>query len=173
MGIDQVNGIPAHALLVHATVVLVPLACALTIGSALWPALRNRLGIITPLMAFVAMVMVPVTTEAGEWLARRMRNTPLIEKHVEIADNLLPWVVGVFAVAVVQWGYYRFGLPASVGRGSRKPTQNVPAMVLLALLAVVTAAGSVVEIYRIGDSGAKAVWTGNFSDKPVQNPALQ
>jgi hypothetical protein len=37
----------------------------------------------------------------------------------------------------------------------------------IAVLAVVIAVGSVVTVYRIGDSGARAAWTGQFSEQPV------
>jgi hypothetical protein len=42
---------------------------------------------------------------------------------------------------------------------------------VLAVLAVVVATGSVVTVYRIGDSGARAAWTGRFSELP-QPPLL-
>jgi hypothetical protein len=35
------------------------------------------------------------------------------------------------------------------------------------VLCAVVAAGAVVQVYRIGDSGAKAAWTGDFSDDPA------
>jgi hypothetical protein len=37
----------------------------------------------------------------------------------------------------------------------------------LAVLALVVAAGSVLTVYRIGDSGARAAWTGRFSPTPI------
>jgi len=37
---------------------------------------------------------------------------------------------------------------------------------VLAVLSVVVAVGSVVQVYRIGDSGAKAVWQGSYSAAP-------
>ncbi len=36
----KIFGLPAHPLVVHATVVLVPLAALLVAAAALWPALR-------------------------------------------------------------------------------------------------------------------------------------
>jgi hypothetical protein len=47
------------------------------------------------------------------------------------------------------------------GRRGRLPA------VALALVAIVGAAGSVVTVYRIGDSGARAAWTGRFSATPL------
>jgi len=41
---------------------------------------------------------------------------------------------------------------------------------LLAVLAVVAAVGSIVTVYRVGDSGARAVWTGHFSAQAQPSP---
>ena len=40
---QTVNGLPAHVLLVHAIVVLLPLSALLLALTALWPAARRRL----------------------------------------------------------------------------------------------------------------------------------
>ena len=47
----EFQGSALHVLLVHAVIVLIPLAALLTVLSAVWPAARRRLGIITPLAA--------------------------------------------------------------------------------------------------------------------------
>lgn len=73
MGPTTIGGIPAHPLLVHFVVVLVPIAAILTLCSALWPAAHRRLGIVTPLTALVSLALVPLTTHAGEWLEHRER----------------------------------------------------------------------------------------------------
>jgi hypothetical protein len=39
--------------------------------------------------------------------------------------------------------------------------------IVVAVVAVVVAAGSVLAVYRIGESGAQAAWTGQFSDVPL------
>jgi hypothetical protein len=68
MGPTTIAGLPAHALLVHIVVVMVPLTALLVILTVLWPAAQRRLGIITPLVAFATLVAVPLTTQSGEWL---------------------------------------------------------------------------------------------------------
>ena len=45
--LDSLFGLPAHPLLVHGAVVLVPLAALGTIVIAFWPAARERIGWIT------------------------------------------------------------------------------------------------------------------------------
>ena len=116
---------------------------------------------VTPIIALVALVAVPITTDAGEWLEARVGNTPLIAAHAALGSTLLPWAVAVFIVAVVQWVWFRFGtarMPAGAGR-------LVVTLVLAAAVAV-AAVGSVVTVVRIGESGARAVWTGSFLENP-------
>jgi len=64
----SIHGLPAHVLLVHAVVMVVPLTALLLLASAWWPAARRKLGFCTPLLALIAVVHVPITTHAGEWL---------------------------------------------------------------------------------------------------------
>ena len=61
-----INGLPAHVLLIHVLIALVPLGALFTVLSAVWPAARARLGIFSPLTCLVAVVFVPITTNAGE-----------------------------------------------------------------------------------------------------------
>lgn len=187
LGPTRVGGLPTHVLLVHLAVVLVPAAALATVLAALWPAARRRLGAATPLLALAALAVVPLTTSAGEWLARRLPSTPGLERHVRLGDGLLPWVAGLAVVAVLDHGRSRRepvtagtptpprvpapgagstallqrSAPARVTAGARPRTAGAVAAGLAAL-AVVTAAGAVVQVYRIGDSGARAVWEGTL-----------
>ena len=72
---ETVFGLPTHAIVVHATVVLVPLASLVVLLHAFWPAARRRLGVVTPLLAGVALVLVPLSTESGEDLEHPVRES--------------------------------------------------------------------------------------------------
>jgi hypothetical protein len=169
MGPTQINGLPAHVLLVHLVVVLIPIAALLLVLSLFVPAAGRRIGVVSPVVAFVALVSVPLTTHAGEWLEKRTRRSPLVEHHAELGDQLLPWAAALFLVAIGVWAVqrrHRTWLPiGGDGRrsGGRRATREARtarlAGVVLAVLALVAATGSVVMVYRIGDSGAKAAWT--------------
>ncbi|KQC35391.1 hypothetical protein UK82_26695 [Frankia sp. ACN1ag] len=174
VGPTQINGLPAHALLVHVVVVLVPLAALLVVLSAVWPAARRRLGVLTPSVALVALVSVPLTTHAGEWLEARVPSDPLVRRHTELGDGLLPWAIGLFVLAAAVWWWGRraeVGGSTDGGSGgggthaAARPSGLV-VVIALAVLSVVVAVGSVVQIYRIGDSGAKAVWHDSFNPNP-------
>jgi hypothetical protein len=41
------------------------------------------------------------------------------------------------------------------------------------VLALVVAAGSIATVYRIGDSGARAAWTGKYSQTAIPSPSNQ
>ncbi|WP_022886316.1 DUF2231 domain-containing protein [Glaciibacter superstes] len=155
-----VAGLPWHSLLVHFTVVVVPAAAACVVLAAVWPAARRRLGVFTPILALVALVAVPFTSQAGQWLVVRVEQTPLVEAHEAIGTSLLPWVIALFVIAVLQWVWYR---------RDRKPGRpRRPAIAIaIMLVAVVAAVGSVATVVRIGDTGAAAVWTGEFDSEPV------
>lgn len=103
MGPTVINGLPAHVLLVHIVVVFVPLAAILLVLSALWPAVRHRLGILTPIAALIALAIIPPTMNAGDWLAARVDPSASLSRHMSLADGLLPWEIGVFVVAVALW----------------------------------------------------------------------
>lgn len=183
----RINGLPAHVLLVHAVVVLIPLAALLLLASAWWPAARRKLGLLTPLVALIALVLVPVTTHAGEWLRDRVPATPLIKRHAELGDTLLPWALAMFVVSVLVWYVHarsslrergwRLGPDRDRPAGSATGTTQTatltaaPARVnvltlVAAVLSTVLAIGSVVQVVRIGESGSKAVWQGNVSSRP-------
>ena len=65
------NGLPAHVLLVHFVVVLGPLTAALAIVCTFWPAARQRLVWLVLALAVITAGLTPLTTDAGEWLAKR------------------------------------------------------------------------------------------------------
>jgi len=156
-----INGLPVHVLVVHFVVIVVPVAALALLLTALWPAARRRLGIVTPIIALAALISVPIATEAGEWLQERVGRTDLIEEHEELGETLLPWAVGVFVLAVLQWVWFRFVAP-------RVPKAGRLAIgIVLAVLVAVAAVGSVVTVIRIGESGSKAVWSGSFSEEPL------
>jgi hypothetical protein len=193
--LNKIGGLPAHVLLIHAVVVLLPLSAGLLVASAVWPAARRRLGILTPALALVVLILVPITTKAGEWLQRRLPPTAAIDKHVRLGHGLLPWALGIFVLAALVWllgrrydmswrAAERGAAPEPPAAGSAapgatatltRPTTAAPALrrlpvwatALVAVLAVGVSVGGVTELYRIGESGAKAVWGGiaNLPDR--------
>jgi hypothetical protein len=161
MGPTVIHGLPAHVLLVHAVVVLIPLtALALTVG-AIWPRFQYRLGILVPLLALVSLISVPLTTHAGEWLETHVKDPgPLLARHTELGDGVLPWAVALFAVSLALWAIGRH-YPDSVKRSGW--ATSVPLRITVAVITLAVSVGAVWQVYRVGDSGAKAAWHGSLT----------
>lgn len=154
-------GLPLHVLLVHFVVIAVPLTALCMVLAAVWPTARRRLGAVTPILALLTLIAVPITTDAGLWLEARVHITPLIAAHAALGLTMLPWAVAVFIVALLQWAWFRFGAPRVPSKSLRRV-----ATVILALAVAVAAVGSVVTVVQIGEAGARAVWTGLFVETP-------
>lgn len=152
-----VNGLPLHPLVVHAVVVLVPLAVFGTIVVAVWPAARRRFGWLVVGLTVLATISIPVATSTGEDLRDRLAANDLIRAHAELGDQLLVFVAGLLVVslALVWFDHWRRREATGAGRVPGKPVIGV-----LAVLTVALAVVSAVQVVRIGDSGAKAAWSG-------------
>ena len=143
--LDEFQGLPTHILLVHGVIVFVPIAALLTILSAVWPAARRRLGIISPLVGLAALIATKLAANAGEWLQARVFNTPLIQEHVSLGSTMIWFSIGLFVASLLVWG-----VPVLLARRSQQPP---PPWI-----------GVVVAI--VAEAGSRAVWTGSFCEVP-------
>ncbi|MFE7752637.1 DUF2231 domain-containing protein [Streptomyces sp. NPDC057428] len=171
MGPTEINGIPAHPLLVHFVVVLVSLTALVLPACALWPSVMRRFGLAPPVLALVTLAAVPLTTHAGEWLAERVNENALLERHTEMGNGLLPWAVGLFVMATALWWTYRHvgtsPTPDANRSAGTSGMRATPLRIAAVLLSLVVAVGAIVQVYRIGDSGAKATWGSGVLTLPV------
>lgn len=156
-GTLEVAGLPLHPLIVHAVVILTPLTVLAVLLGAVWPAARRRLGILTPLAALVVLILVPITVAAGEALKQLVGPVQGVQRHEELGRMLLPWAIGLFAVAVLQWLWFSVLLPR---RDAERAGASRAIGVVLGVLAAGVGAGTLVVLVLIGDSGARAVWGG-------------
>lgn len=158
-----VNGLPAHVLLVHAVVVLLPLAALLLVLTALSPAVRRRLAGPNAILSLLVVVLVPVTTSAGEWLQGRVPQTTLMLHHTELGDTAIFYAIPIAVLALVVWWRAREERVAALGARTYLAPLSTTVTSVVAVLALVVAAAGVFGIYRIGDSGAKAAWSTSAS----------
>ncbi|MEV5650475.1 DUF2231 domain-containing protein [Nocardia sp. NPDC052254] len=149
---DEINGLPAHVLLVHFVVVLVPLTAVLEIVCALWPAARRgALLWLTLILAAITMALTPITIDAGEWLYDLRKNpSPTLREHADRGGTMLYFAIALLVVAVL--------LTALRLAEQRRPNPATLARVAVAILAVVVGIASIIQIYRVGDAGAHSVW---------------
>ncbi len=150
--LDTIGGIPLHPLLVHAVVVLVPLAALLVLGSALSTRFRAWAGILTPIAATLALLSVPLATESGESLVHRVDQTALVDAHAEMGEGLLVFVA---VLAVAAWALWFLDRRARAAGD----TGRSALMLVVVGVAVLAVAGTVVQTVRIGHSGATATWS--------------
>ena len=124
--LDQFHGLPTHALIVHLTVIALPVAALGGILVALVPWVRRRYGVPILLVGVLAAVLMPVTIKSGEYLyaqrsaaftAADLTEAGLMQHHEDLALALPKWVVllmiGLFLVVVppllVRWDRSRSG----------------------------------------------------------------
>jgi hypothetical protein len=155
-------GLPLHPLIVHATVVFVPLAAAAVAAAVLVPRFRRWAGPLPALLSLVALVLTPLSTASGENLEHSVPETHLIEEHAHLGDQLIPFTIALFVLAAGFWwvgGRRR----TSRGPGAERPDRRRAITALVGSLALVAAVGTGVQVVRIGHSGAKAAWAGTGS----------
>jgi hypothetical protein len=152
--LTTIFGLPVHPLIVHATVVVVPSAALAVALYALWPRFRQWLGWGVLALPMLALILVPLTTQSGESLEHLLGHSALIERHVELADGLLPWVIALLVGAAGLY-LWRPGVARITG------TWTMPRWLLgvIVVIALGAAVGTLVEAVLIGHSGATAAWS--------------
>jgi len=157
--VSTLNGLPPHILLNHFVVVLAPLTAILAIVCALWPAARRRLIWLVLLLAVGTLVLIPLTTSAGAWLEGRVGESPAVTKHEQLGETLIYIVAALVATVML--------LTAVHIRQARGRTVKFAIHSVVGVLVIAAAVATLVQTYRIGDSGARAAW-GNLTSSSAQ-----
>jgi len=164
--LDTIGGIPLHPLIVHAVVVLVPLASLLLLLAAVSPRIRHWAGILTPITATLALITVPLATQSGEALEKRVQASPALEEHTELGDSLLYFVIVLTVLAWALWFLDRraraavtTGSTASDAAHASGTVSRSPMLTVVVVLSVLSVLATTVQVVRIGHSGASASWS--------------
>lgn len=153
--------IPAHPLLVHASVIFVPLLLLLASAYALVPGWRSRMGWAVASLAIATPIVTFLSKESGESLEElfEAKGYPAeimqqVEQHAEYADALSAATLLLAITAGV--------LVAVMSRPENWPGRVLPSwskpVLTVAVLILAVAAG--VTVFLTGHSGALAVWQG-------------
>ncbi|GAA2852325.1 hypothetical protein GCM10010517_10000 [Streptosporangium fragile] len=149
---DEVLGLPAHPLIVHAAVVLTPLLSVLAVVYALAP--RTR-----PALTWAVVGLSPVVPVSV--FAARASGAALNESRFSSASGVLGERIAVHAalstpllIAAVGLGLASLGL-VHVSRGDRF---GRPVELAVSGLTVVLAVVALYYVVRAGHTGATAVW---------------
>ena len=151
MEIEELFGLPAHPLVVHAAVVLLPLAAVATLVCAAVPRARRAYAPVALGVALVATVAVGLAQGSGEALEEDVDETELVEEHTEEGESVLPWAIAVTVAAAAVTA-----VPTVERRRPSLPARTMTAVVVA--LSLVAGAGATWTVIEVGHSGAKATW---------------
>ncbi len=141
---DTITGLPVHPLVVHAVIVLLPLACLGALLVAAKPSWNRSWGWVVLACSFIALGSAFVAKESGEKLASRV-GWP--EDHIEWGEKIPIAAFGLFVLLALLWWFDR------QQRDGRTTLTKV-----VAVLVVLVAAGNLALAVLAGHSGATAVW---------------
>lgn len=154
--LDTINGLPVHILVIHAVVVLVPLAAIGAITMVVWPKFSKRFGPLVVIVAGVASVAALIARQSGLQFIRRFDPpTDDMLRHEDIAQWMAWIAFGFFLFVLVYWLFDR-GVPMNKTRPRW--------LSLLGFLLILASLFTIWWTYRAGDSGTRAVW-----ESTVQN----
>jgi uncharacterized membrane protein len=142
----SVAGLPLHPLVIHAAIVLIPLAAISALVMSYLPSFSRRYGKVTLVIALVAqasLFLAKVTGEAFEEILDKD-----VGNHAELGE-IAPFItLPMVALIYLRWRLDRSG--ANVGS---------PWVRRLTSVALVGASlASIVIVVLVGHSGAESVW---------------
>ncbi|MGO8848393.1 MAG: hypothetical protein ACLP5J_14995, partial [Mycobacterium sp.] len=118
---------------------------------------RGQLLWLTLILAAATMVLTPMTAYAGQWLYDlRASPSPILREHADRGSQMIYFSAALLAVAI---GLLVLRLIERRSEKSRMAT-NVIVVVVVALAVGIS---SMIQIYRIGDAGARSVWGGEIA----------
>lgn len=151
--IDDLLGVPAHPLLIHAPLIFVPLAAVAGAVAVALQRHRRRLAAVASVFALIALVCTQLAISSGRSLQRRVADGELVRRHADLGDDALIVVALLFIAVLVL---------ALVPQASYTPTRAQRrrlAVAITSVVVVLAAAGSVIVVVRAGMSGAQSVWS--------------
>ena len=156
---NEINGLPAHVLIIHAAVVFTPLAALCAIAFAVLPGWRWLLR--WPLLAstLVALGSVLAAVHSGVIFKQNLGlSQALIATHEHRGKQLqvLMWVF----TAVVLLAVVTLGGPTALasGKGAHQGLASRPLQYLISAVVVLGALLVIVQVVRTGDAGSRALW---------------
>lgn len=161
---NSVFGVPAHPLMVHIPVVMIPLTLVLALLAMVLPRTARGASLGLLATATIGMIGAQLAVMSGEDLEHRVEESSLnhdmslIHDHAELGEMTRTISFFVFLAAVAfAWRIWNDHLPERFrGVGTRLQGRTAGAVVLAALL--LTSALCTVWAVRTGHVGAKAAW---------------
>lgn len=167
----EINGLPAHVLVVHAAVVFVPLAAMAALVYAVMPRWRWATRMPTVGLGAVALGTVVAAYFSGRNFKDRFAKNDFellpaaqdaLDRHAERAQVLLWLTIVFFVVALL--AAWALGGPSGLKseRGARGRHDPLIEWSVLGMV-VVLALAEILMTIAVGDAGAESVW-GHWAD---------
>jgi hypothetical protein len=159
---ERFMGVPAHPLLIHAAVVFIPLLALAALAFGLVPGLRTRIWWAAALLAVAAPGAAFLSMESGSALADILKAkgfAPEILNQVETHQgygDVTFWLALALGLVVLVQVYLAGQFPRVPAPAGVPAVASIALAVASGVLAVITG----YYVYKTGDTGAKAVWTG-------------
>ena len=166
---DELFGLPAHPLVVHAPVVLLPLAAIGAVATMVRPVWYDRYRWLVLAVTAIGAVAAVVAASTGEELEERVEEGAssvarrAIHEHAEAGEAArlfaVLFLIAVIAYVVVPWFLARRAGAAAVdGAGDAVAVRPGWLRPVLMVAVAATAVGSLVTIVNAGHTGADSVW---------------
>ncbi len=158
------DGLPAHPLIIHVPVVLIPLSIFGALACVMRPVWFVRYGILLCCVAIVAMSSIFLAMQAGSALRGllhlRGQAAHLINEHSQAAHILAFVFIAFTAILILTFSATRISGemgPTGLSIVDRTLSARSTLLVLRVVL-IVLAFAAAFWVFRVGDLGAKAVW---------------
>jgi hypothetical protein len=155
--ITKLFGLPAHPLIVHVPIVLLPLCAAGVVAMAVSAGMRDRIGWIVAVLAGIALLGVQLAMDSGEPLREGVPHTAALREHIHLADTVRPLAALLLVgVVVIMLLHQRANRRSDTAGASvlDAPWLRVSALAVTLVVALVTT----VQLARVGHNGARATW---------------
>jgi uncharacterized membrane protein len=174
-GVNTIFGVPAHPLLVHIPVVLLPLAALGVVVMAIKPSWHERVRWAVLAIGTVGTIGAVLAADAGESFEQRIEAVEgrqaarTWHDHAEQGDTARTFAL-LFLGALIVYVAVPWWLARRARRSSaEQPTSPLPSALRGiriggAALALVAGTACVVTIVQAGHSGADAVWSKYIED---------
>jgi uncharacterized membrane protein len=162
------DGLPAHPLIIHVPVVLIPVSILGSLACVARPRWFGRYGILLCCTAIVAMSSIFLAMQAGAALRGALhlqgQAARLINEHSHAAHILAFVFVAFTAILILTFSATR--ISGEMGPTGLEPVDRVlsarSTLIGLRVALIVLALASAFWVFRVGDLGAKAVWQGRI-----------
>lgn len=163
---ETLFGLPAHSLLVHAPIVLLPVAAIATIVMAVRPSWRARAHWWMVAVLFSVVAMVYLAKDSGEAFEAAFEGAVDVDRHSDLANTTfiltLLWFVAYAALVGYEFAMRRTARSAGAAARDTGPMPAVSHS--LAALAAVLAVLATIWLIRTGHEGTDVVW-GDTTDQ--------